>query len=206
MITSKPVLANRIAASSTVVVIPPRVPRVVHSDLRLGPEGGLEVDEAMRTSGSGVFAAGGCAELRDSTASYRTLEEDARLSGRLAGSNCVGARYALDGAPHEDIHAFGLRWTRVGIGPAASRDSGREVDTVSHRWGPATACSIVHEKVTERVVGVEWVQPEGAPQAGCPPLSSWVTLETLAYGGLGSTDISALSETARLGLSEWPRS
>jgi len=186
------------------VVVPPRAPNVVHSRLRLGREGAVAVNSAMRTSEPSVYAAGGCAELK-TDAGWRTLGSEASLSGRIAGSNCLGSAHSIGRADVVEIRVFGLRWLRIGMGSGGADLCGKKVATVSRRWGEASACSIVHEVSSERVLGVESVQPSSSHAAGLPPLDAGVTLEALALG-LGSSDISPITETARLGLKAWQRS
>jgi NADPH-dependent 2,4-dienoyl-CoA reductase/sulfur reductase-like enzyme len=186
-------------------VVPPRAPSPIHSQLKLGRNGGVAVDGTMRTSESTMFAAGGCAELNGEALGSGSLDAEPSRSGRIAGSNCMGSRHSIGETRVDELHVFGLRWSRVRKRAGAGGAFGRPVEIVSRRWGQASACAIAHEKTSERVVLVESIQPSASSPAGLPPLVAGVTLEALAYG-LGSSDISPISETARLGLREWPRS
>lgn len=198
------VVDGTVVSCDWLVVAPPRLPNPVRSKLRIGPGGGIEVDATMRTSEPSVYAAGGCAELRGDPPECGVLARVPSMSGRIAGSNCMGGDRSISGTVADELHAFGLRWSRTIAFPRPGAfPSDRE--TVDHRWGPEAACSITHERRGETVVAVEWVQPSSSPPAGLPPLGPGVTLETLAYG-LGSSDISLISEAARLGLREWQRS
>jgi len=199
------VVCGSVIPCDTVIVTPPRVPNPIHTSLKLGPTGAVEVDSAMRASEPSTFAAGGCAELRGSILGSGTLTEEPSLSGRIAGSNSAGSTHSIGGTRVDHLHAFGLGWSRIGRRTAPSLAFGNQVETVSRRWGPASACVITHERISERVVGVESIQPSASSFTGLPPLTAGITLEGLAYG-LGSSDISQISDTARLGLREWQRS
>ena len=189
----------------TLIVAPPRVPNPIPSLLRLGQTGAIEVDGTMRTSESSMFAAGGCAELRGSILGSGALAAEPSLSGRIAGSNSTGSTHSIGGARIDQLRVFGLGWSRIRRRTGSPMSFESRVETVSRRWGPTSACVIMHERFSERVVGVESIQPSASSPAGLPPIAAGVTLEALAYG-LGSSDISQISETARLGLREWPRS
>jgi len=197
------VACGSVIPCDSVIVVPPRAPNPVPSSLRLGQTGAVEVDAAMRTSEPCVFAAGGCAELKGGILGSGTLTAESSLSGRIAGSNSAGSNHSIGGARTDQLRVFGLWWSRTGWRTGPRMALGSEVETVSRRWGDASACVITHQRSSERVVGVESIQPSTSSPVGLPPLG--VTLENLAYG-LGSSDISQISETARLGLREWQRS
>ena len=199
------VAGGSVIPCDTLVIVPFRVPNPVHSSLRLGRTGGVEVDGAMRTSETSMFAAGGCAELKGDILGSGTLAAEPFLSGRIAGSNSMGSTHSIEGARIEQLRVFGLGWSRIGRRTGARLAFRNRVETVSRRWGAASACVIMHEGFNERVVGVESVQPTTSSPAGLPPLGAGATLEALAFG-LGSSDISQISETARLGLREWRKS
>ena len=199
------VAGGSVVPCDTVVVAPLRMPNPVHSSLRLGQMGAFEVDGTMRTSEPSTFAAGGCAELKDGILGSGTLTAEPSVSGRIAGSNSAGSTHSIGGARIDELRVFGLGWSRIGRRGGAPMAFGNRAETVSRRWGPASACVIMHERFSERVVAVESIQPSSASPAGLPPLSAGVTLGALAYG-LGLSDISLVSETARLGLREWRKS
>lgn len=188
------------------VIVPRRVPRTIPMEAKRGPRGGLLVDRFLKTSAESAYAAGGCAELESSIPPPATLEREAGLSGRIAGSNCMGAKHAVGMVRFNELVAFGLGWTRVGMGPVSARATGFAVNVVERRWGHTSACCIAYERFTGRVMGVESVEATEVRQVSLSPLASGATLRTLAYSGLGSSDISLISETARLGIGDWPRS
>ena len=199
------VACGSVTPCDTVVVAPLRMPNPVNSPLRLGQMGAFEVAGTMRTSEPSTFAAGGCAELKGGILGSGTLTAEPSLSGRIAGSNSAGSTHSIGGARIDELRVFGLGWSRIGKRGGAPVAFGNRADTVSRRWGPASACVITHERFSERVVAVESIQPSAASPAGLPPLEAGVSLEALAYG-LGLSDISLISETARLGLREWRKS
>lgn len=188
------------------VIVPRRVPRMIQVEARRGSRGGLLVDRLMKTSAESTYAAGGCAELEGAIPPRATLEREAGLSGRIAGSNCMGTKHAIGLVRFNELYVFGLRWTRVGMGPVSARASGLVVSDVERRWGRTSACSVAYERFTGRVMGVESVEATNISPVSLPPLESGATLKTLAFSGLGSSDISLVSETARLGIGSWPRS
>jgi len=199
------VVAGSVLPCDALVVVPPRAPNPIHSDLGLGWDGGVVVDRTMQTTVPSMLAAGGCAELAGCAHGWGALLAEPSLSGRIAGSNCLGSRRSIGGTRVDELRVFGLRWSWMGRRGGAHGVSGGRVEIVSRRWGPACACAIAHEQPSENVVCVESVQPWTSLPAGLPPLGAGVTLESLAYG-LGSSDISLVSETARLGLRDWPKS
>jgi len=199
------VAGGSVIPCDTVIVVPPRLPNPVRSLLRLGRTGAVEVDRAMRTCEPSMFAAGGCAELKGSILGSGALTSEPSLSGRIAGSNSTGSAHSIGGARIAQLRVFGLGWSRIGRRAGLPMAFGNQVETVSRRWSPASACVITHERFSEKVVGVESIQPTASSPVGLPPLAAGVTLEALAYG-LGSSDISQISETARLGFREWRKS
>ncbi len=187
-------------------VVPSRVPRTVPGPAKVGRLGGILVDRFLESGTPGVFAAGGCAEVESGVGPSFTLEAESAPSGRLAGSNCMGGEHAIGASRFNEISCFGLRWTRVGFSPEAARSSSLPTQSVSHSWGPSEACVIVYEKLTGRSIGVETVERILSSRGVALPSSPGVTLQSLAYGGLSSSDISLVSETARLGLKAWQKS
>ena len=198
------VAGGSVIPCDVVLVAPPRAPNPIPAAAKLGHAGAVEVDRGMRTSVPSLLAAGGCAELRGSAPGSGVLDSEPRLSGRIAGSNCTGPGHSLGTARVEETRAFGLRWSRI-AGRAVDGTLPCQAETVSRRWGSECACTITHQLFSERVLQVESVQPSESSAAGLPPLGAGVTLEALAFG-LGSSDISQISETARLGLREWQKS
>jgi NADPH-dependent 2,4-dienoyl-CoA reductase/sulfur reductase-like enzyme len=181
-------------------ILPKRIPRVIPTEARIGREGGILIDHNLRSSSPSIFAAGGCAELSAGSLSSMTLEDSAAMSGRIAGANSVGHRLAIDPVRSTVVSVFGLRWTRMGTGVTTANVHGRPATMVSQRLGSTSACTIVFERVSGRVLGIEAVEEMTSAPFETPPIQSGaVSLRTLAYGC--SSDISLVSDTARLGMS-----
>jgi hypothetical protein len=177
--------------------VPRRIPRVIPTPASLGRTGGLLVDEGMKTTAPSTYAAGGCAELR-ATLPPATLEWEASLSGRIAGASCMGGRHRIGPARFLEVLLLGLRCSRLEmVGLAALHTNART--QVSRRWGESSACAITFERSSRRVLIVEWVSAANG-RTETPFLECGASLQALAYGGSGSTDISMVSDTARLGL------
>ena len=187
------------------VVLPRRIPRVIPIEARTGRKGGILVDRALMTSSPSIYAAGGCAELSIGPLSSFTLEDRPAKSGRIAGANSVGQRLAIDPFTSTTIAVFGRRWTRMRAGVMPARTCGSPTSIVSQRTGSGSACTIVFERPSGRVLGIEVIEEMSSAQVETLLISSDpVSLRSLAYGF--SSDISLVSDTARLGLSAWSNS
>jgi hypothetical protein len=199
------VIGGRVEPCDSLVIIPKRVPRVVHSDAALGPSGGLLVCPDLRTSSPALFAAGGCAELHGRGQTARVFDEEPRMSGRIAGANSAGRSLMVSATWHSDIQVFGLRWTVLDTCRCFDNVPSESRGTISRKWGPDSACTIVFERRRGRVLRVECLEPEGRSSANATAPGSWGTsLHSLAFAD--SSDISLVSDTARLGLRLWSNS
>jgi len=176
------VAMGSVVPCDAIVFAPPHLPNPVRAALDLGQAGGIEVDRGMRASEPHVFAAGGCAELKGRSPGSGTLNAEPSLSGRIAGSNCTGSARSIGATRAEEMGVFGLRWSRVGIRRGPFPAVGTQAATVSRRWGPDSACSITHQRLSERVLRMESIEPASHPPAGLPPVGASVTLEEMALG------------------------
>ena len=184
------------------VVVPRRVPNVVPSRLRLGPAGGVLVDGGLRTGDPSTFAVGGCAEPARA-APPRTFSEEPSMTGRVAASNCLGDGLRPGTPGRWGRVIFGLRWTRYGAFPP-SGPPGPGRPGIAKRWDRRTACAIAFEGATGRILAVEAAEDADSRSSVAFPTSP-TSLSSLAYGGFGSSDISPVSDTARLALEKWRR-
>ncbi len=185
----------------TFVQVPLRRPRVPSLPARLGHSGGVVVDSFLRTGAETVYAAGGCAEPSGLVSPEGTLNLPA-ASGRVAGANAAGGEVSFRPGRSFFSVIFGLSWFRYGP-PMASLRSREGVATVASKQDPCSVCAIAYDQ-RGRVVSVETVgrfNPDPGGLLSSIPNGS--TLASLAYGPLGSTDISPVSDTARLGLKSW---
>ena len=100
-------------------------------------------------------------------------------------------------AKSTESFVFGLLWCRVETlrVRAPPTDS---LSKVARRWDESSACEITFETLTKRVVRVESVEKSGPIGLHRLPFPSEMSRRSLAYG-LGSSDITLVSETARLG-------
>lgn len=202
------VIGGEVFPCNAFASVPRRTPRVIPMRAQVGEGGAFVVDRNLRTSAAGAYAAGGSAELGAGFLPSANLGCDAAMSGRIAGANAAGSRFSIGVVRSTEAEMFGVRWVRVGIGFSSARAYGLLVGAVSHRWSATSGCSIVYERATGRVVGVEFVEEAGVTPTEIPLLAAApVSLKTLAYGGLGgSSDISLVSDTARLGFRSWSKS
>jgi hypothetical protein len=197
------VAAGEVVRCDTLVVVPRRVPRVVQAVVSLGRRGGYLVDPTLSSDCKSVYAAGGCAELQTAHGLPRTFENEARKTGRVAGANCTGENISVGMLQMECESFFGLTWSRASIG--RSRESpGPSLETTTSRRADLAVCSISYERTSGRVAMVELVEEAASDLTGSPNFFPTPTLRSLAYGTLGgSSDISLVSDTARLELAKW---
>ncbi|MDA4119634.1 MAG: NAD(P)/FAD-dependent oxidoreductase [Thaumarchaeota archaeon] len=189
----------------TLAVLPVRGPRVPRTSAEAGLSGGLLVDKCLRSTSPLLYAAGWSAEPRAGLPHPSTLEGAAAKSGRVAGANATGQRLVFHPPMFAEASFFGLRWAKVGTSLCEARGQGFVVSEFSHRRSQGSACSIVYERPSGRVIGVELAIEEENERLGfiaalIPPTS----LQAVAYGAPSdSSDISLVSDTARLGLQAW---
>ena len=194
-----------VVACDTLAVLPVRAPRIPRTSAETGVSGGLLVDKHLRSSSPLLYAAGCTAEPRECLPYPHTLERAPAKSGRVAGANATGHNLVFHPKRLAEASFFGLRWAKFGTSFCEARRQGFMVSEVSRRWNQGSACSIVYERPTGKVVGVEFVAEGENERLGViasitPPTS----LQAIAYGeSSDSSDISMVSDTARLGLQAW---
>jgi thioredoxin reductase len=191
---------GRVVLADFLVFVPRRLPRSVAG--LSSTCGGVKVGLDLRSDVPSTLAAGGCAQLAAGLPPNAVLDQEPGGSGRIAGANSTGADFRLPIHRVRKSLAFGLTWTRFGAPPGSAMIGGRELATFGERWDERSSCSIVYDRKRGDVLGIETVEDPSRRTAFLPCLP--VTLRTLAYDGAwGSSDISMVSETARLGLREW---
>jgi NADPH-dependent 2,4-dienoyl-CoA reductase/sulfur reductase-like enzyme len=191
------VIEGEVSSCDSVIFVPRRLPRVPVTDVRLGRTGAVLVGRSLAASVPGTFAAGGCAEV-EGVESPSTLAGEPSSSGRIAGANCLGATVSLSSVSSTELLLFGLRWVRMRARQTRAQ-LGWNRTTISQN-GEKTACEIAFDRQSGRVTGMEFVGEIGSRVIGEVPSTLDLNLKALAYGGTGSSDISMISETARLGL------
>lgn len=197
--------AGRVMPCEALAVVPRRAPAPVSAGARTGANGGLLVDRWLRTGAPAVYGAGGCATLQGAPMRHpSSLTGRAASSGRVAGANAAGRPVALPPPGPWSDTLFGLCWWGTGTRPGQFLGNPTGVRVFCRHWGPESACSIAYDTRTGAILGAEGVAPaEGAPQIGAAEITATSTLHTLAYGSSASSDISVVSDTARLALARW---
>jgi NADPH-dependent 2,4-dienoyl-CoA reductase/sulfur reductase-like enzyme len=185
--TSAPVLAltgrdgrvNGVKAAARLGVVPadlvlmdagvrPNTELVNDTDIRLGPAGGIAVDERMETTVPGIFAAGNCAETLCAIRRKPVLNAIGTVAakqGRVAGENLAGRRSKFRGAIGTTIlKVFELAVARTGL---SSREAAAERivcasarieadDRASYYPGARKIwIKLIVERETRRVVGAQ---------------------------------------------------
>jgi len=198
------VSGGRVLPCEALALVPRREPRTVQGTPSLGSAGGFLVDSTLRTSAPSTFAAGGCAELSQGCNRF-ILDLEASTSARIAGANASGRCFARRPMRAWGTTFFGLRWSCSESGSYA--DISAATSSVSTEAAPDSACTIVYDKRSGRVVSLETLEEaDAAPPLPQSYLSYPATLRALAYGEVGgSSDISLVSDTARAGLEQWSR-
>lgn len=191
------VVDGAVLPCDSLVYVPRRLPRVPVIEARLGPTGAVLVGRNLSAGAPGTFAAGGCAEV-EGVRPASTLAGEPASSGRIAGANSLGEGLSLPSVSSTEVLVFGLRWVSMKVRRIGAL-RGRDRSAVARR-GEGAACEIVFDRQSRRVAGIEFVSAVDSRMIGDVPSTLDLDLRALAYGGSGSSDISLVSETARLGL------
>lgn len=154
----------------------PRVELARATGLRIGASGGVWVDDHLRTSVPGVYAAGDCAEVTDritGAAANIHLATIATKQGRIAGINIGGGDEAFPGALGTAItKVHDLEISRTGVTEAAAIAAGIDVavttfdaTTTAGNWPAATSMRVraLADRATRRMIGAQII---GGPTAG----------------------------------------
>ncbi len=196
--------AGEVHPCDSCVILPRTLPQVPEMSAGLGRSGGLVVDESMRSSRRWLYGAGDCAELPVGAATLSVMfESSANLMGRVAGANAAGAKLSARVVGSFFKEMVGVGVASAGLGLAEAAGVGLDVAEASRTWKGNLACSIVFEKGTKSVVGVQMAGRDVARYSGTMPLivASRATLSQLAYQeSMASSDISPISETATEGV------
>jgi pyruvate/2-oxoglutarate dehydrogenase complex dihydrolipoamide dehydrogenase (E3) component len=185
------------------IVAPGCLPSVVGVGASLGRSGGIVVDADMKSSASSLFAAGGCAETRMGSTTFpiRT-ETSAIITGAVAGRNASGDSIRARVLGYTLKKIFGIDFSEAGLTRAEASQAGIEATEVSTST-EESACTLVFEKASLRVIGVQAAGVGVSRLAQSLPflVMGELGIDELAYSDIeSSTDISLVSETAREGL------
>ena len=102
------------------VGVVPNTAFLAGSEVTLARNGGIETDDALRTSAPDVWAAGDCAQVTVADGSRRVeqLWYTARDQGRLAARSLLGDSVVYRrNAPYNSAKFFDLEWTTAGVVP-----------------------------------------------------------------------------------------
>ncbi|MEN9354383.1 MAG: hypothetical protein RL318_1708 [Fibrobacterota bacterium] len=143
--------------------------------LVMGPAGGLEVDETLRTSDPDIYAAGDMVEIvhRVHGAKVRIpLAGPANRQGRLAAENALGGNHAYRGALGTSIvRVFDAVAGITGLSLKAARAAGLDAESVTvhkehhtsyYPGSKPVTVKIVYERGTGRILGGETAGFAGA--------------------------------------------
>ncbi|MCX7015472.1 MAG: FAD-dependent oxidoreductase, partial [Candidatus Sumerlaeota bacterium] len=136
--------------------------------LALGPNGGIAVDEAMRTSDPAIFAGGDCVECRHLVTGqsvFLPLGSTANKHGRVIGDNLAGGASCFPGVLGTMVvKVFGLNAGRTGLSETQARAEGFDAvcglapghDKAHYYPGAAlVAVKVIAERKTGRVLGLQ---------------------------------------------------
>jgi 3-phenylpropionate/trans-cinnamate dioxygenase ferredoxin reductase subunit len=176
------VAAGNVYPCEALVVLPSYRPLTVDAPVRLGKVGGIVVTAEMASSQNGVFAAGACTEVATghSTIHYDS-EPSAIVMGTAAGANACGGRVAPRIARCISRDVFGTCLVVAGLSPLEARTTGLEVGVCSASTEGGISCSLVYDKRTLRLWGVQLI---GKGAGTYEQAASLMTLGTLGIDEL----------------------
>ena len=156
--------------------------------LAIGPAGGLEVDEHMRTSDESIYAAGDMAEVKHTVLGKTVrmpLAGPANRQGRLAAENALGAQRSYRGVTGTSIvKVFEAVAGSVGLNLKAAKDAGLDADAVVVHKASHTAYFPGSEKVSLMLIfDKESKQILGAQAAGRVGVDKRIDVITTAMAG-----------------------
>ncbi|WP_412067686.1 FAD-dependent oxidoreductase [Rubrivirga sp. IMCC43871] len=156
--------------------VEPRTELVQAAGIRLGPMGGIAVDDQMRTSARRVYACGDAVEVPRAPDGKRILwplATTARRTARVAARNAVkpGSDMFQPIAGAVAVRAFGIEVGSVGLSLARAVEAGLDAVAADIRHSSRTRVfpgaspidvRLVVERRTGRILGGQLVGAEGA--------------------------------------------
>ncbi len=156
------------------VGVRPELSLVKAAGLELGPSGGLQVDELLRTSDPFIWAAGDMVEVLQKVSGKRVrvpLAGPANRQGRLAATNALGGNMRYGGALGTSVvKIFEATAAMTGLSEKAARDAGLDVGVAvihkDHHAGyyPGArelSLRLVYQRGTARLLGAQAFGHEG---------------------------------------------
>jgi NADPH-dependent 2,4-dienoyl-CoA reductase/sulfur reductase-like enzyme len=150
--------------------IRPSVGLAAEAGVELGARGAIRVDEAMRTSIDGIFAAGDCATTTNRVSGGETwipLGSNARKQGRVAGETMFGGDSSFPGVVGTSIvKVFDKTVGRTGLSVGEATDSGFDpVEVEMEAWthhdyyhaGGAINLQVIAERGSGVMLGAQLV-------------------------------------------------
>ena len=142
--------------------------------LTIGPSGGLEVDDELRSSDPDIFAAGDMVEILHKVSGRRVrvpLAGPANRQGRIAASNALGMHMKYRGALGTSVFkAFDGTAASTGLGEKAAREAGFDVGAAViykdnhasyYPGGKELVLKLVYDKKSARILGAQAFGTEG---------------------------------------------
>ncbi len=206
------VASGSVHASEALIFLPAPRPNPPRLAVEVGLNGGILVDDRMRSSSPAVYAAGDCAEVRlgstSSSSSPMMYQSAARAMGRVAGANAAGGSAVARLASAASHTFFGYEVCYGGLSPAEGTRLGiRLLEVSTPARGDRIFCSLYFDRASAEIRGIQ-VAGRGASSyedAISLIISNGMTLPDLAYqessfGPLSPTDLSPIALAAKTGL------
>jgi NADPH-dependent 2,4-dienoyl-CoA reductase/sulfur reductase-like enzyme/rhodanese-related sulfurtransferase len=142
--------------------------------LKIGPSGGLEVDEELKTSDPDIYAAGDMVEVLHKVSGRRVrvpLAGPANRQGRIAASNALGMRMKYRGALGTSVFkAFDGVAASTGLSEKAAREAGFDAGAAVvykdnhasyYPGGKELVLKLVYDRKSSRLLGAQAFGAEG---------------------------------------------
>jgi NADPH-dependent 2,4-dienoyl-CoA reductase/sulfur reductase-like enzyme/rhodanese-related sulfurtransferase len=166
--------------------------------LAIGPSGGLEVDEELKTSDLNIYAAGDMVEILHKVSGRKVrvpLAGPANRQGRIAASNALGMHMKYHGALGTSVFkAFDAVAASTGLTEKAAREAGFEVGAALiykdnhasyYPGGKEMVLKLVYNRKNGRLLGGQAFGAEGVEKRVD-------VLATALQGQLGLDDLAEL--------------
>jgi NADH oxidase (H2O2-forming) len=136
---------------------------IAEAKIALGQQGGIRVDDAMRTSASNIYACGDCVEAEDLVgggSGLSMLWQNAWQQGEIAGSNAAGLRKTYPGWINaSSLDLFGVQ--AVSIGYRSNAVAG-DLELIDREKSGRHQRLILQDGVLVGVQSINWSENNGA--------------------------------------------